>query len=1350
MSGETIDPATTFSSIQYVDPFAPLPLASTQAGVTANLNTTGVTGGYVAYARLLENNLPIGYGTGSTANTVRVLNAMPLAAGPSYIIQVQFGGSGQNPADLDWSNTANIASAPVVTQQARVRVLSVLASSIDFTWEIPSGAQIGGIYLQLIDDSSGSLTGDYYLGSDAEATIANLSLDPQQTYSVRISAVQPVVGATAGGFSAPFTTGPVSAQQIVPTASPAISAIRFDGGQASAVWSLPALPTGEVVAAPRYEILLMSGTDTVAAAEAGDKGGQLVTGALDTLSSPAIAGRVIYGAFVGPPGAAVAIEPQPPQIVDATVTLASGKNTIAATFVTPGALSTDRELSAVLYTNGVAGTAKTATASPAAITWDNITPAGNTVYEIEATIINTTGGKTSQGPNSQRLTVPLGAAQIRSASYDGKTITIDVDFDPGCPVDGYTVTLDNGGTPATVSAGPTMPISIPYDLDLSKTWTATVTPVMGIITGVVSAGEAITLPTIAAPVLKSVIYDGSVLHLQWTAAVLPYLTGYQVTVTPSSGSPIVLSAGPETSLSFPLDPATAVGATVALVGVSPLRNTAASTAVNILTDAVEMGAVSVSGSTVTAAWTVPGSPTVQAELLTGDTATSVLANASTTGVSFAVPSDTSQPYRLQARMVSTDGVAMGPVSARADLLLTAPQLLSGRLGEGRADLVWELGGPFAADSFVVTATPTSGSAASLTVAGSAYDGPAPDAFFEAGALTIAARNAFCTGPAVSVPIKGAAVVTGGDYEDGTLSVNVTLGTETSGDIYWLDVLADGGLLAREVFTATGTAFTQPFTIDVGVPDGANVAVVMAGVGPKSLTPASARMSVPSGVPVLDEAAYEGTKLHVNWQPGPGPGIGGYLVSVAGGSPAIADTFVAGGDSEMATIDVGASISYPFGAGVAVSVRAASGKTSGAASVSGEPGASRPPVLAGYAYGAGVPAAGDPPYVFRRGAYQALADVHGNAIELYLPSPFTTGTPTVPSSASPTFKLEPAPSGSTLPYKLTLSDDVWTTLGSSGVRAALRTDYVSFLNDVEDTGVFPWAIALIRQIIAQAMPQTFEEVLYYRYGLWRDDSIRVADLTPGTRLQLSNALYQAVVGGSSEKNGFLALGTEMFDLADVIPQGGGGALATGAARSLSVDAFLSLVYPGGGNANNGRPVAAGAIDFFDDQNRQAYYRLFYPAQFTGSGSNGSTSLTSNVTLIGTTSWKTLSTITDQYASTGTFPTGTDYFATYFRGRSAVTPLVAFAVQGENRWAPLGTTVRQALATQGLAAFAGGESGSALTMSRATANLFAYPVAAPGLSLDPVDLTDTALGGVVPSMWPLDMPVVGGDQVSLRQS
>jgi len=1344
MSVDAIDPKTTFTSVQYVDPFAPMPLASTQAGVTANLNITGVTSGYVAYARLLENNLAVGYGTGSTAAMVRVLNAMPLAATASYVIQVQFGGSGQNPEDLDWSNAANIASAPVITQLAQVRALSVGSDSIDFTWEIPSGAQIGGIFLQLIDDNDGSLTGDYYLGSAADATIDQLSFNPQHTYSVRISAVQPVAGETMGGFSAPYTIGPVSQPQIIPTAVPSISAIRFDGGQASAAWSLPALPSGTVVAAPRYEVLLMSGSDIVAVAEGGDKGGQIVTGALDTLASPSIAGRVMYGAFVGPTGAAVAIEPQPPQPVNAAVTLASGKNTIAATFVSPGALSSDRELSAVLYTNGVAGTPKTATASPATITWDDITPAADTVYEIEAAIITTDGGKTSQGPGSARLTVPLGAAEIKSASYDGKTIVIDVDFDPGVPVDGYSVALANGSGTPTVTAGPTMPITIPYDLDLSKSWTATVTPVMGIVTGVASTAETIALPTITAPALKSVVYDGSALHLQWTAAVLPYLTGYQVTVTPSSGSPIFLSAGPETGLSIPLDPATAAGATVALVGVSPLRNTAASASVTILTETVEMGAVSVSGSTVTAAWTVSGSPTVQAELLTGETATSVLANASTTGVSFAVPSDTTQPYRLQARVVSADGVAMGPVSARVDLLLTAPQLLAGHLAEGRADLVWELGGPFAADSFIVTATPSSGSAASLTVANSIYDGPAPDAFFEAGALTIAARNTFCTGPAVSVPIKAAAVVTSGHYDAGTLSVNVTLGTETSGDIYWLDVLADGGLLAREMFTATGTAFTQPFTIDVGVPKGANVSVVMAGVGPKSLTPSSARMAVPSGVPALDEAAYEGTKLHVRWQPAPGPGVGGYLVAVAGGSPAIADTFIAGGDSATATIDVGTSISYPFAAGVAVSVRAASGKTSGAASVSGQTGRSKPPVLAGFAYGAGVPAAGDPPYLFRRGAYQALADVHGNAIELYLPTPFTNGTPTVPSGASPTFKLEPAPSGSTLPYKLTLSDDVWSTLGSSGVRTALRSDYVSFLNDVEDTGVFPWAIGLIRQIIAQAMPQTFEEVLYYRYGLWRDDSIRVADLTPGTRLQLSNALYQAVVGGSSEKNGFLALGTEILDLADVVPQGGGSTT-----RSLSVDAFLSVIYPGGGNATGGRPVAAGAIDFFDDQNRQAFYRLFYPAHFTGSGSNGSTSLTSNVTLIGTTSWKKLSTITDQYASTGTFPSGTDYFATYFRGRSAITPLVAFAVQGENRWAPLGTTVRQALASQGLAVFAGGEGGAALSMQRASANLFAYPVAGPGLCLDSVDLTDTALGGVVPDMWPLDMPIVGGDQVSLRQ-
>jgi hypothetical protein len=282
-----------------------------------------------------------------------------------------------------------------------------------------------------------------------------------------------------------------------------------------------------------------------------------------------------------------------------------------------------------------------------------------------------------------------------------------------------------------------------------------------------------------------------------------------------------------------------------------------------------------------------------------------------------------------------------------------------------------------------------------------------------------------------------------------------------------------------------------------------------------------------------------------------------------------------------------------------------------------------------------------------------------------------------------------------------------------------------------------------------MPQTFEEVLFYRYGYWRSDSLRVVDLTPGTRLQLSNALYQAVVGGVSEKNGFLAVGNEVLDVVEAIPQGGAGTLPAGAGRILSVDALLSLLYPGSGSAPTGNPVAAGPLDFFVDGNRQSYYRLFFPASFPPSAGTGSTALTSNIALVGTTSWATLTSVTTQYQTTGTFPTGLSYFTTYFRGRSGLTPLINLSIQGESRWVALGNSVRQALTSIGLAPYAAGSGGNLLSLRRAVANLFGYPTPDDGLALDPVELTNAQLNGLTPLYWPLDMPLVGGDQLIVRQ-
>ncbi|HTZ43291.1 MAG TPA: hypothetical protein VMB79_05460 [Jatrophihabitans sp.] len=1324
-----------FQSVQYVDPFAPLPVGATQAGVQAAL--TGGPAGQVAYAQLLANLTPIGYGTGSTNTSVRVLNAAPLAAGLAYLLQVQFAPAGQNPADLDWSNPAAVISSPVVAQQARLVSAQVSGTGLAVTWEPAAGTAIAGAFVQLVDLTTNNLTSGYYLGAAQSAPIT-ATFTAGHSYGLRISAVQPVAGGTMGNFSAPYTIGPPSAVQPVPTTAPGLTRVGCGDTGLVAAWTAAAVPAN--AGAPRYELLLLDGGQLVSTAPAGSTGGQLATAELAGLTSPQVAARASYGSFTGPAGAGAAVYPLAPQVLGVSVAGTSSV-TVTAQLAAAGALPAGGSLLATLYSDGVAGPTQTLSAATGSVTWTGITVSAGVSYEVGVALQVSAGGVQSLGAASARQAVPLIAPSAVSAAYDGQAVVVDLTFATGQPVDGYQVTLTgSGGGQHLVQAGPQLPISFAADLDLGQTWTASVVPVLGIVTAR-SGGGQLTLPTVTAPSLSTVGYDGSALTLQWTAAELPYLTGYRVAV---AGGPTLVLGGDQTSCTVPLTPAQAAAAAVTVTGLSALRETAASTSVPVVASTIEVSSVTV-GSQVVASWTAtPAPPAVRAVLLLGGAVIGTLTGATATGVSFAPPTPAGQPYTLVAYPVSADGVATGPGSAPVPLILTAPVLESGQLSTGALSLRWQPGSSFGVTGYRLTATPTTGNAASLLVTGTGYDGPAPAAFAAPGTLTVTPVGDRCTGPAASATISAAVAVTGAGYANGQLSVTADLAAAGATDTSWLEVLVNGQLLARQVLTGPAQS---PFTVPVALPPGSTATTRLSLVGPGTLAPPATPAAVPTLVPEVIEAAYDGSALHVSWLPTGETGVAGYLVSVAG--TAAEPVYMPGADSAAAAITV--SLSYPFPAGVAASVRALTAAPTSTPCGQGQPSPGRLPRLAGSRYSAAVSEPGYPPYLYRRGQYQTLASVTGQPIVLYLAKPFSgVDNPTVPASGSPVFQLAPAPAGSTLPYQLTMSAEVWTSLGASPVRSSLRDSYDQFLSDVETAGVTPWGIGLLRQLIAQAMPQTFEEVLYYRYGYWRSDSLRVVDLTPGTRLQLSNALYQAVVGGASEKNGFLALGNETLDIVDAIPQGGAGTLPAGAGRILSVDALLSLIYPGSGSAPAGSPVAAGPLDFFADGNRQSYYRLFFPVSFPASGSTGSTALTSNITLVGTTSWATLTSITAQYAATGTFPTGVSYFASYFRGRSGLTPLINVSVQGESRWTALGTSVRQALTSVGLAPYWAGSGGTELSLLRASANLFGYPTPDGGLALEPVDLTGADLNGLTPLYWPLDMPLVGGDQLGLRPS
>ena len=1324
-----------------MDPFAPLPPGATQAGVQANLDASKAPANTVAYARLQENAITIGYGQSGNANAVRVLNTMPLVADQSYIVQVQFAPINRQPGDLDWNNPASVFAAPVVTNRLLVTGVTTSSTGVDFSWTTSGGSTLAGAYLQVVDTASGAIVGTSVGTASNNHTDVSFAADQ---YAVMISGIQPINGSTTGNFDSPYTIGPPSNLELIPTASLAITGVNYDGETASATWTPPTLPTGQVIAQSFFEITLLDGTDIVSIAPASSSGGKLNVGDLSSLTAPKLAGRLGYGPFLGAPGTAVDILSHKPSILDITVaaTSTAGEITITAALASPGSLPASGVISATLYANNTVVETKTLASATGNIVW-TLTPAANTTYNIDAHIAATPTGLSLTGPNGDKIPVPVNAVSSISSAYDGKYLTIDLEYDSAPSAEAYILAITEGSNTTTMHAGPTVPITLSIDLDVSKTWTVTAQPVvMGLVKGLVSTSATVSLPTITAPIIKSMSFDGLALNISWNAAALPYLDGYIVTIG-TGANQNVLHIGAETNAIIPLTIADAGGKSVTISGKSPWRNSPASSEIQIITAYLTITESTIASSKINVTWAATGTPApdVLVSLNSGEIAVFQAVQPVGTGIAIDMPTDTNQPYQLNARVISADSVSTGPATEPVNLSLEAPAIIGANLIDGNLSLEWSSPATAQNKRHAITATPTSGAPATIFVDGSSYSGPVPSAFLTPGTISIQAVGDRTASPTATLSVAAAPELGVGNYDGSRLAIFTGLTSIGTNDTYLLDVLTNGTVVGSTLVTGPQTI---PVAVDVSLPVGASVTARLAGVGPNLITPESTLVFVPTTIPVAAKAAYDGTHLHVTWQPAPGPGVDGYYVSIEGTNPAFADTFVAGGDT--ASFSAAVTLPYPFPAESAITVTS----TSNTPHITGITGASIAPTLAGYSYAASVIAAGDPPYLFRHGDYQTLADVTAHDIVLYLPKPFTgTANPTVPASGSPVFQLAPAPTGSSLPYQLTISADIWSTLGADPMRSTVRDAYASFLSAVETEGTFPWAILLLRQMIAEAAPQTFAETLYYRYGLWRDDSLRVADLTPGTRLNLSNALYQTIVSGSNEKNGFLAQGTETLDLTEVIPQGGAVAPPAGSGRALSVDAFMSLIYPGSGNYA-GEIVAAGPADFFINNNRQAYYRIFYPATILSSGSNGSTSLTSNITIIGATSWATLETVTSQYATTGTFPTSNDYFATYFRGRSSITPLINVAIMGQEKWVPIGTTVRQLLFSQGLAPLYGGEGGEAIKMTRSSANLFNEATLTPGLTMNPISLGNQDMAGNIPLYWPLDLPVASGDQISLAQN
>lgn len=247
-----------------------------------------------------------------------------------------------------------------------------------------------------------------------------------------------------------------------------------------------------------------------------------------------------------------------------------------------------------------------------------------------------------------------------------------------------------------------------------------------------------------------------------------------------------------------------------------------------------------------------------------------------------------------------------------------------------------------------------------------------------------------------------------------------------------------------------------------------------------------------------------------------------------------------------------------------------------------------------------------------------------------------------------------------------------------MRTSLQAAYVTFLAALELGGATAAGISTIQSIISRVMPQTFQETLYYAYGLQLGPAGGWADLRPGMVLRVViNGYLNPSSVAPDFLNGYVGGATLDYDVASYFN-------ATGWLTGF--DTFLAqlvasetmqvsppaTVPPGQGTPQTESGIAEAADLFFPKFCAQ-FYRLFFPSALTGPTTVGNVFPARNFALAAASSYTNLT-------GTVNYPTGNNVLA-YFRGRAILKLCIRVSVNGIELVVPVGTTVANALERYG---------------------------------------------------------------------
>lgn len=337
-----------------------------------------------------------------------------------------------------------------------------------------------------------------------------------------------------------------------------------------------------------------------------------------------------------------------------------------------------------------------------------------------------------------------------------------------------------------------------------------------------------------------------------------------------------------------------------------------------------------------------------------------------------------------------------------------------------------------------------------------------------------------------------------------------------------------------------------------------------------------------------------------------------------------------------------------------------------------------------------------------------------------------------------FTVAPTGGGGRPPYTITAAGGNGTGVWDFSAARTVRADFDQLLLALEGLGLKPGRLPLIRGWLAQALPQTFAECLYLRYGF--DQADRYVDLDAGMRLRLDFQSHQAVDPEASPLNGFVGAGSTTVDVVQVPSAQYGTAVA--------LDPFLSSLQ---GFAVPSSAGGAGGVVDLRSLAPMPYWRLLYPPTFTASDGTGAVGPQENAVLIGAASWSDLTAATATYLAQRTAPAT----SLSFRGRTTVVPEVPLYLQNQRVYVTLGTTIRHVLSGSGPVPWLVGGGVASLGSNQEYARAWT-----PLSTTSPINWTVGAwaqvlIGGVGGGRYAtagdtldsFDLPVLGGDVFSL---